>query len=304
MSYYAFSTYLQKEFGEKLYKLSLETGCTCPNRDGTLGTGGCIFCSAGGSGEFAEHAIDDIDQQIERAKRRVEKKFKGEHYIAYFQSYTNTYGNVEKLRNIFFTAAKNDSIRAISIATRPDCLQPEMLCMLSELRQKIPVIVELGLQTIHTKTSQLIRRGYPLSVYDQAVKSLHTIGISVITHIILGLPFETREQMLETVHYVGNSGADGVKLQLLHILRGTDLETMYRRGEFRALSKEEYIDILCDCIEILPENIVIHRLTGDAPKSLLIAPLWSANKKDVLNSIQKAFRERKIQQGNKYNIVS
>lgn len=297
--YYALNQYLQEEFGEKLYKLSLETGCTCPNRDGTLGTGGCIFCSAGGSGEFAETAISDIHEQIERAKLRVKKKFKGEHYIAYFQSYTNTYGDAEKLRSIFFTAASNDCIRANSIATRPDCLPPEILEILSELRKKLPVFVELGLQTIHDSTAKLIRRGYPLSVYDSAVENLHQIGISVVTHIILGLPFETRAQMLETVRYVGNSGADGVKLQLLHVLRGTELEAMYHRGDFQTLSKAEYIDILCDCIELLPKNVVIHRLTGDAPKSLLIAPTWSANKKDVLNSIQKAFRERNIQQGKK-----
>lgn len=295
--YYSFNQYLQEEFGEKLYKLSLETGCTCPNRDGTYGTGGCIFCSAGGSGEFAESAIADVHTQIERAKCRVSKKFKGEHYIAYFQSYTNTYGDAEKLRSIFFTAASNDCIRAVSIATRPDCLPPEILGILAELRQRRPVFVELGLQTVHAGTANLIRRGYPLSVYEDAVKKLHQIGVTVVTHIILGLPFETRAQMLETVRYVGSSGADGVKLQLLHVLRGTDLEKMYRRNEFQTLSKEEYIDILCDCIELLPKNVVVHRLTGDAPKALLIAPTWSANKKDVLNSIQKAFRERNIQQG-------
>lgn len=297
--YYSFNQYLQENFGEKLYRLSLETGCTCPNRDGTLGTGGCIFCSAGGSGEFAERAITDVNAQIELAKLRVQKKFKGEHYIAYFQSYTNTYGDAKTLRRIFFTAAENDCIRAISIATRPDCLPPEILEMLAELREKLPVFVELGLQTVHESTAQRIRRGYPLSVYDSAVENLHQIGISVVTHVILGLPFETREQMLKTVQYVGNSGADGIKLQLLHILRGTDLETMYRSGAFQTLSKEEYIDLLCDCIEFLPESTVIHRLTGDAPKSLLIAPAWSADKKDVLNSIQKAFRERNIQQGSR-----
>lgn len=297
--YYSFNMHLQEEFGEKLYKLSLETGCTCPNRDGTCGTGGCIFCSAGGSGEFAETAISDIDVQIERAKRRIAGKFKGEHYIAYFQSYTNTYGDTGKLRNIFFKAAKNNCIRAISIATRPDCLQPDVLRMLSELRKIIPVYVELGLQTIHENTAQLIRRGYSLPTYDRAVRSLHEIDISVVTHVILGLPFETRAQMLETVQHIGTVGSDGIKLQLLHVLRGTDLEAMYIRGDFQTLSKEEYIDILCDCIEILPPTTVIHRLTGDAPKSLLTAPAWSANKKDVLNSIQKTFRERNIQQGKK-----
>lgn len=295
--YYSLNMYLQKEFGEKLYKLSLETGCTCPNRDGTLGKDGCIFCSAGGSGEFAEAADTDLNSQIERAKGHVAGKFKGEHYIAYFQSYTNTYGDINELQNLFFTAAENESIRAVSIATRPDCLPPEILNLLKDLRKRIPVFVELGLQTVHESTAQLIRRGYPLLVYDRAVQDLHAIGISVVTHVILGLPFETRAQMLETVKHVGKIGSDGIKLQLLHVLRGTDLETMYRRGDFQTLSKEAYIDILCDCIEILPPTTVVHRLTGDAPKSLLVAPTWSANKKDVLNSIQKAFRERKIQQG-------
>ncbi len=295
--YYSLNMYLQETFGEKLYKLSLETGCTCPNRDGTLGTGGCIFCSAGGNGEFAEPLNADINKQIELAKHRVSKKFKGKHYIAYFQSYTNTYGDTERLRSIFFATAKNEWISAISIATRPDCLPPEILHMLTELQKQIPVFVELGLQTVHENTARLIRRGYALPIYDRAVQELHEIGVSVVTHIILGLPFETREQMLETVRYVGNSNTDGVKIHLLHVLRGTDLETMYRSNVFQTLSKEEYIDILCTCIELLPKNTVIHRLTGDAPKSLLVAPMWSANKKDVLNSIQKAFRERGIQQG-------
>lgn len=297
--YYSLNAYLQERFGEKLYKLSLETGCTCPNRDGTLGTGGCIFCSAGGSGEFAETSIDDMDLQIERAKARVAKKFKGTHYIAYFQSYTNTYGDINELRKRFFAAAQNESIRAISIATRPDCLPPEVLEMLEELNRQKPVFVELGLQTIHEKTAQLIRRGYSLPVYDRAVQDLHSIGVSVVTHVILGLPYETREEMLETVDYVGEAGTDGIKLQLLHVLRGTDLEKMYLRGDFQVLDKATYIDLICACLEILPKNVVIHRLTGDAPKKLLVAPMWSANKKDVLNSLQKALQERKIQQGSK-----
>ncbi len=297
--YLSLNTYLQNQFGEKLYKLSLETGCTCPNRDGTLGTDGCIFCSAGGSGEFSEKPCGDINEQIERAKKRVVKKFHGSHYIAYFQSYTNTYGDLDRLQKIFFTAARNDCIRAISIATRPDCLPPEILEMLRRLNEIKPVFVELGLQTIHAETAKLIRRGYPLSVYGDAVKALHKIGISVVTHVILGLPYETREQMLETVRYVGEIGSDGIKLQLLHVLRGTDLEILFKIGAFETLSKEEYIDLLCDCIEILPENVVIHRLTGDAPKALLVAPMWSANKKDILNSIQNTFQERNIQQGSK-----
>lgn len=297
--YSSFNEYVQSRFGEKLYKLSLETGCTCPTRDGTLGTDGCIFCSAGGSGEFAQKPLDNIHLQIERAKAQVSKKFKGTHYIAYFQSYTNTYGDIARLRQIYFTAAENPCVKAVSIATRPDCLPPEVLQMLKELNEIKPVFVELGLQTIHESTAQFIRRGYPLPVYEQAVSALHGIGVHVVTHLILGLPQETKEQMLESVRYVGKIGTDGVKLQLLHILRGTDLETIYRSGAFRTLEKEEYIDLLCDCIEVLPQNTVIHRLTGDAPKALLVAPTWSSNKKDVLNQINRTFAERGIRQGAK-----
>lgn len=297
--YYSFNEYVQSRFGEKLYKLSLETGCTCPTRDGTLGTGGCIFCSAGGSGEFAQKPLDNIHLQIERAKAQVSKKFKGTHYIAYFQSYTNTYGDIARLRQIYFAAAENPCVKAVSIATRPDCLPPEVLQMLKELNEIKPVFVELGLQTIHESTAQFIRRGYPLPVYEQAVSDLHGIGVHVVTHLILGLPQETKEQILESVRYVGKIGTDGVKLQLLHVLKGTDLEKIYRSGAFQTLEKEEYIDLLCDCIEVLPQNTVIHRLTGDAPKALLIAPTWSSNKKDVLNSVHRAFLARDIRQGKK-----
>lgn len=297
--YYSFHEYVQSRFGEKLYKLSLETGCTCPTRDGTLGTDGCIFCSAGGSGEFAQKPLDNIHLQIERAKAQVSKKFKGTHYIAYFQSYTNTYGDIARLRQIYFTAAENPCVKAVSIATRPDCLPPEVLQMLKELNEIKPVFVELGLQTIHESTAQFIRRGYSLPVYEQAVSDLHGIGVHVVTHLILGLPQETKEQMLESVRYVGKIGTNGVKLQLLHILKGTDLEKIYRSGAFQTLEKEEYIDLLCDCIEVLPQNTVIHRLTGDAPKALLVAPTWSSNKKDVLNQINRTFAERGIRQGAK-----
>ena len=297
--YYSFHEYVQSRFGEKLYKLSLETGCTCPTRDGTLGTDGCIFCSAGGSGEFAQKPLDNIHLQIERAKAQVSKKFKGTHYIAYFQSYTNTYGDIARLRQIYFTAAENPCVKAVSIATRPDCLPPEVLQMLKELNEIKPIFVELGLQTVHESTAQFIHRGYPLPVYEQAVSDLHGIGVHVVTHLILGLPQETKEQMLESVRYVGKIGTNGVKLQLLHVIKGTDLEKIYRSGAFQTLEKEEYIDLLCDCIEVLPQNTVIHRLTGDAPKALLVAPTWSSNKKDVLNSVHRAFLARDIRQGKK-----
>ena len=297
--YNAFSDAVKQEFGEKLYKLSLSAGCTCPNRDGTLDTRGCIFCSAGGSGDFAESTQGSIHEQIERAKAQVQKKFKGEHYIAYFQSYTNTYGDEKRLSEIFNAAIREDCIRAISIGTRPDCLSDEILSMLKDLQAQKPVFVELGLQTIHERTAEFIRRGYALWVYDEAVKKLNAIGVRVVTHVILGLPGETREEMLETVRYVGESGAEGIKLQLLHVLRGTDLETLYNRGAFQTMTLEEYADLLCDCIEILPPEIVIHRLTGDAPKKLLVAPLWSADKKRVLNTIQRTFKDRDIRQGAK-----
>lgn len=298
-SYYSLNRYLQEQFGEKLYKLTLSAGCTCPNRDGTLDTRGCIFCSAGGSGDFAEKPQGSVHEQIERAKAQVQKKFKGDRYIAYFQSYTNTYGDVSQLFNIFEAAIQEDCVRAISIATRPDCLPEDVLEMLKKLQAQKPLFVELGLQTIHEKSAEFIRRGYPLSVYDEAVKKLNKIGARVVTHIILGLPGETKEQMLDTVRYVGESGAHGVKLQLLHVLCGTDLEKLYQQGVFQTMTLEEYVDLLCDCIELLPPNIVIHRLTGDAPKKLLVAPQWSADKKRVLNTIQQAFRDRNIKQGKK-----
>ena len=247
--YHAFSDAVKRDFGEKLYKLSLSAGCTCPNRDGTLDTRGCIFCSKGGSGDFAESTQGSIHEQIERAKAQVQKKFKGEHYIAYFQSYTNTYGDVKRLSEIFNTAVREDCIRAIAIGTRPDCLSDEILNMLKDLQAQKPVFVELGLQTIHERTAEFIRRGYPLSVYDEAVKKLNAIGVLVVTHVILGLPGERRKEMLETVRYVGESGAKGIKLQLLHVLRGTDLETLYNKGAFQTMALEEYADLLCDCIE-------------------------------------------------------
>lgn len=298
MYYYSLNNYLKETFGEKVYKLSLNAGTTCPNRDGKLGTRGCIFCSAGGSGEFAADKQLSISEQIYQAKDKVKNKIKTDKYIAYFQSYTNTYAPIEYLRKIFFDAVNNNEIVALSIATRPDCLQEPVLELLSELKRIKPVWVELGLQTVNESTANYIRRGYPLSVYDEAVENLHKIGIEVITHVILGLPSESKEDMLKTVRYVG-SVTDGIKLQLLHVLKGTDLYTEYINGKIDVLGMESYIDILCDCIENLPKNVVIHRLTGDGDKRLLVAPLWSADKKTVLNSINREFVKRNIIQGNK-----
>ncbi len=269
---------------------------TCPNRDGTIDTRGCIFCSRGGSGEFAASAVLDIKNQIEQAKQRIKAKTDCRKFIAYFQPFTNTYASVEYLEKIFTQAIEGDEIVALSIATRPDCLGDDVLALLDRLNRIKPVWVELGLQTIHKQSSDYIRRGYELEVYDTAVRNLHSIGINVITHIILGLPNESKEMMLETVKYVGER-TDGVKLQLLHILKDTDLLDDYNAGKFKALTIEEYIDILCDCIEILPQNVVIHRITGDGDKKLLVAPLWSADKKNVLNSINRIFSQRNITQG-------
>lgn len=287
MEYYSFNQYLRDKFGCKVYKISINGGFTCPNRDGTIDTRGCIFCSAGGSGDFAESPSLSITQQIENGKKRVEKKIKSGKYIAYFQAFTNTYGPIDVLREKYFEAVNHPDIVMLSIATRPDCLSSEVLNLLNEINKIKPVMVELGLQTIHEKTAKYIRRGYSLNVYDEAVRNLKNIGINIVVHLIIGLPFESKEDILESVKYVCDSGIDGIKLQLLHILKGTDLEKDYQNGLFSALSMEEYLDIIKSCVEIIPKNIVIHRLTGDGAKMDLIAPLWSADKKKVLNAINK-----------------
>lgn len=299
MYYYSLNEYLKNTFGEKVYKISLNGGMTCPNRDGTLGTKGCIFCSRGGSGEFSADSLLSVTQQIEQAKLKIKAKTDCKRFIAYFQPFTNTYADVKYLQKIFYEAIDNPEIVVLSIATRPDCLSDEILRLLNELNRIKPVWVELGLQTIHKSTSDYIRRCYELDVYDNVVKNLKEIGVDVITHIILGLPFETKQMMLESVKYAGERSS-GIKLQLLHVLKNTDLIDDYNKGLFKTLSMEEYIDILCDCVEILPADTVIHRLTGDGDKKLLVAPLWSADKKRVLNSINRAFRERNIVQGNRY----
>ena len=280
--------YLRSRFGCKVYKLSLSADVTCPNRDGRLDTRGCIFCSAGGSGDFAADRHKPIAEQMEEAKARVRAKNRNGKYIAYFQSFTGTYAPVSYLRKIFTEAMRPEDIVALSVATRPDCLGPEVLALLSELNRTKPVWVELGLQTIHERTARYIRRGYPLEVYDRAVKELKEAGMEVIVHVILGLPGESAEDMLETVRYVAASGADGIKLQLLHVLRGTDLADDYYAGKVHVMSLEEYTDLLCRVVKEIPDEMVIHRLTGDGPKKLLIAPAWSADKKNVLNTIHRA----------------
>ena len=292
MEYYSLNRYLQDTFGEKVYKIALDGGFTCPNRDGTKGTGGCIFCSGAGSGEFAGSPEDSVTVQIEKGKELLEGKIKNGKYIAYFQAYTNTYAPAEKLRRLYEEAVSHPDIVALSIATRPDCLPEEVISLLDEMNRIKPVWVELGLQTIHERTAEYIRRGYPLAVYDEAVKKLKEIGVQVIVHVILGLPGETAEEMKETVSYVGGSGADGIKLQLLHVIRGTDLEKDYREGKFRVMEMEEYVDLVADCIALLPERMVIHRMTGDGARKDLVAPLWSTDKKRVLHALQQVILEK------------
>ena len=278
--------HLRRTFGCKVYKIALNGGFTCPNRDGRIGTEGCIFCSKGGSGEFAAEASLSVAEQIEQGKRLVSAKEKDGKYIAYFQAYTGTYAPVNRLKSLYIEAIKHPDVVALSIATRPDCLPEEVLHLLSELNHIKPVWVELGLQTIHERTASYIRRGYDLNVYDNAVTRLRENGIEVITHMIIGLPGESIEDMLDTVRYICASGATGIKLQLLHILKGTDLEKEYNAGRVKVLSEDAYIDILKQCVKLIPENVVIHRLTGDGDKRILIAPLWSGNKKHVWNRIQ------------------
>ncbi len=295
--YYSYNEYMLRRFGCKVYKLSLDGGMTCPNRDGTLGYGGCSFCSGDGSGFFAAKSQGDLDAQIAAAKARVAHKNKGGKYIAYFQSYTNTYASAEYLRGLFTPVAAREDIVGLAIGTRPDCLGDEVISLLEEINRQKPVWVELGLQTIHEATARAIRRGYPLEVYDSAVARLKGAGLETVVHVILGLPGETRQMMLDTVSYVAHSGAGGIKLQLLHVLRGTDMARDYLEGKFDTLSMEEYIDILCRAVMLLPPDTVIHRLTGDGAKSQLIAPLWSGDKKRVLSAINKAFEENNVTQG-------
>lgn len=317
--YYSLDYYLKHTFGEKVYKVSLQGGMTCPNRDGTLDSRGCIFCSAGGSGDFAAPVCESVTKQIDSAIEGIKKAKKvGEKFIAYFQSYTNTYADVDYLRKIFTEAIEHPKIVALSIGTRPDCLQPEILELLEELNQKKPVWVELGLQTIHERTAKFIRRGYPLQVFEEAVEHLSRIGVQIIVHVILGLPFESREDQLATISYLASFAPgeqrkraekagiavtddfrppviQGVKLQLLHVLRGTDLARY--QSYFHTFSLEEYVDVVLDCIEHLPQDLVIHRITGDGPKKLLLAPLWSASKKTTMNTIHREMKLRDSWQG-------
>ena len=298
--YYALDYYLKQNFGEKLYKISLNGGCSCPNRDGTCGTRGCIFCSEGGSGDFAASSSLSVADQLAYGKDLVRPKYNGHSYIAYFQAYTNTYAPVCHLRRIFTEAISDPEVRILSIATRPDCLSPEILTLLAELNAIKPVWVELGLQTIHERTANWMRRSYPLPVFEQAVHSLHAIGVQIITHVILFLPGESEADMLATIHYLNTLPIDGIKLQLLHVLKHTDLADLYRQEPFYIPDMNAYFHLLGKCIDSLRPDIVIHRLTGDGPKSLLIAPLWTGNKRLVLNQMQRYLKEQNLWQGKEY----
>jgi radical SAM protein (TIGR01212 family) len=296
--FYSLNRYLRETFGEKVYKLALDGGMSCPNRDGTIGTGGCIFCSAGGSGDFAEGRCGSVPEQIRRAKERIRGKTDAARFIAYFQSYTNTHAPVGYLEQLFSEALAEPSVAALSIATRPDCLGPEVVELLERLNRDKPVWVELGLQTIHERTARYIRRGYPLSVYEDALGRLRAAGIQTIVHVILGLPGESRADMLATIDYLsGKHRPDGIKLQLLHVLEGTDLAAEYRAGKFACMEMEEYFDLLLQCLRRLPEDMVIHRLTGDGPKRILIAPQWTGDKKRVLNALRRRMEEENVRQG-------
>lgn len=298
--YHSLDYELKRQFGQKIYKVSLDGGMSCPNRDGTVGTGGCTFCSQGGSGEFAvgRTGYPDVWEQIEQAKTRVHRKISGEgKYIAYFQSYTNTYAPVDYLRTLFERAITHPDIVALSVGTRPDCLGDEVVALLKKLNRQKPVWVELGLQTIHEKTAERIHRGYRLEVFEDAYRRLKEAGLTVVVHVILGLPGETKEEMLETVDYLGKIPVDGIKLQLLHILKGSQMAAEYEKNPFSLMELEEYLDLILTCVARLPQSVVIHRLSGDGAKALLIGPAWSANKKLVLNRMMQKFRENGIFQG-------
>lgn len=298
--YYSLDYYLKTTYGEKLYKISLDGGMTCPNRDGTLGTRGCIFCSRGGSGDFAESHTLSVTEQIESGKKQSAKKYTGSSYIAYFQAYTNTYASLAYLEKLYMEAILHPDIRILSIATRPDCLSTEILDLLERLNQIKPVWVELGLQTIHERTARYIRRGYDLPVFETAVSELRRRGIDVIVHTILCLPGETKPDMLQTIQYLNRQDIQGIKLQLLHILKDTDLAEIYASDPFPVPDPQEYYELLGSCISHLRPDIVIHRLTGDGPKELLTAPLWTCNKSQVLNQLQSYFKTHDIWQGKEY----
>ncbi len=297
--YYSLDAYCKNEFHHKCYKIALNAGMTCPNRDGTLGSRGCIFCSAGGSGDFAASGTS-VREQLESGKQLFGDKKIGLHYIAYFQAYTNTYAPISYLRNIYSQALSCPDVCGISIATRPDCIEESVLLLLDQLRESYPdkfIWIELGLQTIHEQTALYIRRGYPLSCFEEAVFRLQKHNIPYIVHVILGLPGEDAGSMYETIRYINRCRPFGIKLQLLHVLSGTDLAVDYEKGLFEVFEKEAYLDVLIHCLELLSPEIVVHRVTGDGPRDLLIAPKWSLHKRDVLNRLHQKMKQQQTYQG-------
>lgn len=295
MKVYTLNEYLRDTYGEKIYKLAIDAGFTCPNRDGTVGTGGCTFCSEGGSGDFARRLVkdysdDEVAAIIESGKEHLAGKYHGNRFIAYFQAYTNTYAPVEKLRDLYRAFLNRDEIAGLSIGTRPDCLPDDVIALLDELQKEYPdkfIWIELGLQSANEETARRINRGYANDVFEKAMSELASIGIKTVIHVIIGLPGEGKEDVLETVRFVSKYKPFGVKLQLLHVLKGTALEREYNEGKFEVLSMDEYLDILEACLEELPEGTVVHRMTGDGPKRILVAPMWSADKKKVINAVNK-----------------
>jgi radical SAM protein (TIGR01212 family) len=297
--YHTLNYFLRNKFGEKVFKISLDAGFTCPNRDGRISSGGCIFCSSRGSGDFAGTAHDLVEQFYE-VKSMMNKKWKSGKYIAYFQAYTNTYADVETLREKYYSILNLEDVVGIAVATRPDCLPIDVLELLEEINSRTYLWVELGLQTMHERTAGLINRGYGLDAYISAVKELKKRNIEVVTHEILGLPGENKEEMLQTVDFIANTGTQGIKLHLLHLLTGTKLEEMHLRGEFQLMSMEDYVETVVDCIERIPESMVIHRITGDGPRDTLIGPKWSLKKFEVINAIEHLMMDRDTWQGKKY----
>lgn len=298
--YHSLNHFLREKFGDKVFKISLDAGFTCPNRDGRVSTGGCIFCSPRGSGDFAGNA-GDLAEQFHEVKAMMNKKWKTGRYIAYFQAYTNTYAPVDTLREKYYSILNLEDVVGIAVATRPDCLPEDVLELLEEINAKTYLWVELGLQTIHESTARLINRGYGLEAYIKAVRELKKRNIEVVTHQILGLPGESRREMLETTDFIANTGTQGIKLHLLHLLEDTGLVELHQRGELQLMPMEDYIETIADCIERIPESMVIHRITGDGPRETLIGPKWSLKKFEVINAIEHLLMDRDTWQGKKYS---
>ncbi|MFL0248644.1 TIGR01212 family radical SAM protein [Candidatus Clostridium stratigraminis] len=295
--YNSLNYFLREKFGGKVFKISLDAGFSCPNRDGTISRGGCIFCSERGSGDFAGNRIFSIEKQFEDIKKMMNKKWKVGKYIAYFQAYTNTYAPINILREKYETALKEEGVVALAIATRPDCLSEETLDLLEELSKRVYLWVELGLQTSNERTARLINRGYSLEVFETALRKLNERKIDVVVHSIFGLPEEDKEDILNTIKYIADRPIKGIKLHLLHLMKNTPLVRLYEQGRLKFLEEEEYIEILCQAITMLPQDVVIHRLTGDAPRELLIGPMWSLKKWEILNSIDRKLIEKDMFQG-------